>query len=1225
MSRRLWVLLIALLGAGAYAGHESRRRRLGRRPVPVSVEPVRPEEDVAVAEVAELPVERRWHGRSRRFWVLVAALVVACACAAGALAYWTSGSSTGGNGRGDIGTLGTGATPSASLVGRTATVSWSQTVIAGSRLGSLASGGYTVRRYAASAPSTPITPGASCSGSITGAADPLSCSESSLTTGRWLYTVTPTYYLWTGAESPQSTFVAVVPDAPTSVTLTNGGGTGNAFVNAANAASLSFSVVLPATSLASDTVHLSVSDGSTTVNATTQAGIAGGGTRSFTGVNASSLADGTITVSAWSTSTYGDAGATASITRTKDVVAPALSTMVTGDTGGTAGKLDTVTVTFSEPLAAYTAGNTPWTVANVPSGGTLASVAVTGPTATMTFNEGAGAISTVVGSFTVALATNAAGIRDPAGNLSSFAATAPSDGIAPVRTAMVMQDVNGNGKVDQVQVTFSENLAASTNIAQWTLANTPSAGSLSSVSTTGAVATLTIAEGAGAADTAVNSFTLALAANAGGIRDASNNTSSFAAAAPTDGAKPALVSMTMLDTNANGKVDRVSAVFSETLAAYTAGNTPWTLANVPSAGSLAAGGVSVTGTTATLTITEGAGAANTAVGSFTIALATSATGIRDAANNLSTFAATAPADGSAPVRTAMVMQDTNANGRVDHIAVTFSEALASSTDTAPWTLANVPSGGTLASVATSGAVATLTLTEGGGAQNTAVGSLTVALATSATGIKDAASNLSSFTAAAPTDGAAPVLVSMTMQDTNANGKVDHVAAVFSETLVSSTATAPWTLANTPSGGTLNTVATGGTTTATLTLTEGGGAADTSVGSFTVALATNAAGIRDTANNLSSFAATAPADGAAPVRTAMVLQDTNANGKVDQVSVTFSETLAGSTDAAPWTLANVPSGGTKGTVSTSGAVATVLISEGAGAANTAVGTMTVALTASGTGIRDGAGNQSSFAAAAPTDGAKPVLLTMTMLDTNNDGRVNSVTAVFSETLATPYSAGNTPWTLANTPSAGTLGSVAVGGATATLTVTQGAGAQDTSVGSFTIALATSGTGIRDAAGNLSSFVATAPADGAAPVPVSIVTTVPGGTAGLMQVGDAIAVTFSESILASSVGTTTSITETDPTAGNDTITITNLTNGARGLGNSASYINTNNTSAAFVASTLGVAGATVTATVAGACTGTCGANITAGQGAFAFAPATTITDAAGNAAAGTLTTATTFRVF
>ncbi len=130
---------------------------------------------------------------------------------------------------------------------------------------------------------------------------------------------------------------------------------------------------------------------------------------------------------------------------------------------------------------------------------------------------------------------------------------------------------------------------------------------------------------------------------------------------------------------------------------------------------------------------------------------------------------------------------------------------------------------------------------------------------------------------------------------------------------------------------------------------------------------------------------------------------------------------------------------------------------------------------------------------------------------------------------------------------------------------------------------------------------------------------------MQVGDALQITFSEAILASSVPGSTTITETDPTGGgNDTLTITSFTNGARRLG-ANTYISSNNTSAAFASSTLSVSGANITATVAGACTGTCGANITAGQGAFAFAPATTITDAAGNAATSTLTTVATFSVF
>ncbi len=833
-----------------------------------------------------------------------------------------------------------------------------------------------------------------------------------------------------------------------------------------------------------------------------------------------------------------------------------------------------------------------------------------------------------MGSFTVALATSATGIRDAAGNLSSFAATSPADGARPVLVTgtLVMRDIDANGKVDRVLATFSETVEPSTDTAPWTLTNVPSAGTLASVSTSGATATLVIAEGAGAQNTAVGTFRVVLAASATGIRDAANNQASFGSTAPVDQATPVLVSLVMQDSNTNGKVDRVVATFSETLAAYSAGTAPWTLANVPSGGTLAS--VSVAGAVATLTITEGAGAPDTAVGSFTVALATSATGIRDAAGNLSSFAATSPADGARPVLVTgtLVMRDIDANGKVDRVLATFSETVEPSTDTAPWTLTNVPSAGTLASVSTSGATATLVIAEGAGAQNTAVGTFRVVLAASATGIRDAANNQASFGSTAPVDQATPVLVSLVMQDSNTNGKVDRVVATFSETLAAySAGTAPWTLANVPSGGTLASVSVAGAV-ATLTITEGAGAPDTAVGSFTVALATSATGIRDAAGNLSSFAATSPADGARPVLVTgtLVMRDIDANGKVDRVLATFSETVEPSTDTAPWTLTNVPSAGTLASVSTSGATATLVIAEGAGAQNTAVGTFRVVLAASATGIRDAANNQASFGSTAPVDQATPVLVSLVMQDSNTNGKVDRVVATFSETLAA-YSAGTAPWTLANVPSGGTLASVSVAGAVATLTITEGAGAPDTAVGSFTVALATSATGIRDAAGNLSSFAATSPADGARPVPVSVTSVNNGVTAGLMEVGDTVTVTFSEAI-ATAVGPGTTITETDPNGGgNDTLTVAGLTAVAGVSTGSNLYIAANNTSASFAGSGLSGLGAAITATVAGACTGTCGANITAGIGALVFTPDPTLADAAGNTATGSVTTAATFRLF
>ncbi|MDB5064422.1 MAG: hypothetical protein JWM18_856, partial [Chloroflexi bacterium] len=132
-----------------------------------------------------------------------------------------------------------------------------------------------------------------------------------------------------------------------------------------------------------------------------------------------------------------------------------------------------------------------------------------------------------------------------------------------------------------------------------------------------------------------------------------------------------------------------------------------------------------------------------------------------------------------------------------------------------------------------------------GLQTGGTGDGTVSVSVTAGAVSDPAGNAStaSNTAGVTWDRTVPTLVSLQMLDTNADGRVDQVRATFSETLVASTITAPWTLANVPSGGTLSSVSVSGAV-ATLTLTEGAGAADTSVGSFTAALATNASGIRD---------------------------------------------------------------------------------------------------------------------------------------------------------------------------------------------------------------------------------------------------------------------------------------------------------------------------------------------------------------------------------------------
>ena len=164
-----------------------------------------------------------------------------------------------------------------------------------------------------------------------------------------------------------------------------------------------------------------------------------------------------------------------------------------------------------------------------------------------------------------------------------------------------------------------------------------------------------------------------------------------------------------------------------------------------------------------------------------VAVAGAATSLTISSRHVDAFSAaqtatTVPSDTTPPQLQTLEMFDTNTNGRVDRVVATFSEPLQASTSTAGWSLANVPSNGTLSAVTVlgNGTTATLAITEGAGAHNTAVGSFTVALDQATSDIKDATGNKASFAATGPVDKAAPVLTGVTDQDTaTGNGKLEQ--------------------------------------------------------------------------------------------------------------------------------------------------------------------------------------------------------------------------------------------------------------------------------------------------------------------------------------------------------------------------------------------------------------------------------------------------------------------
>jgi hypothetical protein len=112
-------------------------------------------------------------------------------------------------------------------------VAFGQVSLGSSKIGSLPSGGYVVRRY--SSGGTAQTTGTACNTTISGSATTLSCMETNVPDGTWLYGVTPTLGNWEGVEGTRTSVpvdgTAPVTTASLSPTPNSGGwNTGNVTV-----------------------------------------------------------------------------------------------------------------------------------------------------------------------------------------------------------------------------------------------------------------------------------------------------------------------------------------------------------------------------------------------------------------------------------------------------------------------------------------------------------------------------------------------------------------------------------------------------------------------------------------------------------------------------------------------------------------------------------------------------------------------------------------------------------------------------------------------------------------------------------------------------------------------------------------------------------------------------------------------------------------------------------
>jgi hypothetical protein len=211
---------------------------------------------------------------------------------------------------------------------------------------------------------------------------------------------------------------------------------------------------------------------------------------------------------------------------------------------------DVSAVTSGQTAAALTTSGCPCTV-----GGT--SYAYQSPALTSSSPLSAGSKS-----FTVAASDNL-------GSTTTQSGTVTIDNTAPTLSTLQMFDVDADGKVDQVKATFGETLETySAGTTPWTLSNAPGGASntLASISVGTTVATLTLNEGS--VNTSSGSFTIALSANASGIRDLAGNQSALGAASVADKAAPVPTNVVLANVTTLGQArsqDTVTVTYSETM------------------------------------------------------------------------------------------------------------------------------------------------------------------------------------------------------------------------------------------------------------------------------------------------------------------------------------------------------------------------------------------------------------------------------------------------------------------------------------------------------------------------------------------------------------------------------------------------------------------------------------------------------------------------------------
>ncbi len=579
---------------------------------------------------------------------------------------------------------------------------------------------------------------------------------------------------------------------------------------------------------------------------------------------------------------------------TWDLTKPTISSVTISDSAGSNGKVDRAVIVFNSAVRD----------SNITNGdGTLGGGAGTFSTgsaddATTTFNLTADTLATdtsaTAAQFDYSAATTK--IIDLAGNLLNTATPGQivdgdiveTDGAKPVITTFTYKDNDGNGKIDQILVSFSETVTAAsvlkaqdltfTNAGDFTNAAFGSATTDLITSSVNSV-TVTLGTESSVIDTAEGTGGIAITSqNSFSITDGTNTNSTLGAqsqATYIDGAKPVIKSFTYIDNNLNGKIDQMTLAFSETvLAASVLRPADLTLTNAGDFTGLAFGSGAtdaITSSVSSVTITLGTEATviDTAENSGNIAVSSQNNfSLTDGTNTNSTLGAQSQAsfsDGAKPVIKSFTYLDNDGNGKMDQMTVTFSETVVAASVLRPadLTFSNVGDftsaafgSGTTDAIGSSVTSVTIALGTESTVVDTIENSGNIAISSqnnfSLTDGTNTNSTLGAQTQVSFLDGMGPVVTTIGISDTNADNKADTATLAYSEALADTAAGANGfdvTSASNHGSCTGESADPAASTTLTLSYSCSVAYFSTGVGDMNIAFTANS-GIKDASNNQS---------------------------------------------------------------------------------------------------------------------------------------------------------------------------------------------------------------------------------------------------------------------------------------------------------------------------------------------------------------------------------------